>query len=530
MMNLERLEQRIALDADGLDVHGPAIPESLDYIAPPQLMRPGQVQVDLPAILPQPSRTALPSNRNIALNGNLSYDAAFADMASDGTVTLREARDWLVSMDNETGYNRFEVWAAQAEVNDPAHLEVFTPKSFKLLTEVVNSPDFFYNNSDFISVQEKTDLLWNALRVHVDGVTPEPEPLTFDQVIDVNAQGGMTFAEMKSILDIATEDGEFSSEELTSLNNAIDTVDMPEYVHYFTDSVITGHYANNAGDTPEMLVDKWFNGNDTPSTVFDYTEINGDLFVDGVSSTDAKQGSLDDCYVITAMNAIAYTSPEVIENMIMEVEENVWVVRFYDSLQEVHYVTVNNLLPEVSGRSVYAQWNVEMWPALIEKAYAQVTQNANFRFNVTNTYDNLAWGASSTVWENITGQDISSYKGMPEAEHIAMLADGSVLFVSHNNHTYHIESYSEHNGVFFLSNPWGYSHIHATWEQLESMNIVGPYENGYIAANVTNNPISDTRVTNHHSSYINGTLYHPSQFIYKIKGGQLDMDAMRGLT
>lgn len=162
-MNLERLEKRIALDADGLDVYGPPIPDHLDYTPPIVLMPIGYVsEVQLPEVLPVPADTGLGYNRSATSFSGDVYDPAFAAMAQDGVVTLREARDWLSDMNHtQGGYNRFEIPMAKSEVNDPANLEVFTPRSFYLLTQVVNSPDFEYNDLEFVNIQNKTDeLFW----------------------------------------------------------------------------------------------------------------------------------------------------------------------------------------------------------------------------------------------------------------------------------------------------------------------------------------------------------------------------------
>ena len=190
-MRPEKLENKRLLAAD---VYGPAIPDHLDYTPPPKLMPIGYVsEVELPATLPLPTETGVGYSRG-SLGGQDIYDEDFAAIAQDGVVTLREARDWLVGMDDHTGYNRFEIWMARAEVNDPANINLFTPKSFQLLTQVVNSPDFVYNNADFISVQDQTDELWWLLRVHEDA------PPTLEETFALYSEGGITYTEMKDMI------------------------------------------------------------------------------------------------------------------------------------------------------------------------------------------------------------------------------------------------------------------------------------------------------------------------------------------
>lgn len=156
---MEKLENKRLLAAD---VYGPEIPPDFDYTPPPILLRPGQVLPEIPEELPEPSPTNIPFNRG-SLAGGAVYDAVFASLAQDGEIDLRDARDWLVGMDDNTGYNRFEVQNARSEVNDPANIPLFTPESFYLLTEVVNSPDFYYNDTDFIDVGVQTNILYNLL-------------------------------------------------------------------------------------------------------------------------------------------------------------------------------------------------------------------------------------------------------------------------------------------------------------------------------------------------------------------------------
>lgn len=531
-MRPEKLENKRLLAAD---VYGPAIPDHLDYTPPPALMPIGYVpEVQLPSRLPLPTETGLPHDRG-SLGGNDIYDEDFAAIAEDGVVTLREARDWLVGMDDHTGYNRFEIWMARAEVNDPANINLFTPKSFHLLTQVVNSPDFVYNNADFIDVQDQTDELWWLLRNHED--VEEVSPL--EETFALYSGDGISFTEMRDMITTATVDDNLDESESALFNHMLEFQDMPEYVYYFTDSVVNGHYANNAGDTPSILVDKWFNGQDLPeiNPHLVYVEVDTPLFVDGVSSSDPLQGSLDNCYVITAMSAIAHNSPETIENMILEVDENLWVVRFYDNLEEVHFVTVDNQLPAYSGTetNVFARYSEEMWPALVERAYVQATQNHYInRANLDNSYQNLGYGDPSRAAEDILGRERVQTKGLSESEYISLMNANKPLMIVHNNHTYHFESYNADTGIFFIRNPWGGGHINATWEQLEDMSIVGPRQGGSLVDVIARPEISNTRVINTHQSKIYGEWYDPSEFIFLDgRGSRLDrytMEANKLLT
>ena len=156
---MEKLENKRLLAAD---VYGPEIPPDLDYTPPPILLRPGQVLPELPESLPEVAPTNFPINR-AGLAGEDIYDEVFASYVQDGTFDLDDARDWLIGMDDNTGYNRFEIVKARNEVNDPANLPYFTPESFYLITEVVNDAEFVYNDADFIEVGGKVNILYRLL-------------------------------------------------------------------------------------------------------------------------------------------------------------------------------------------------------------------------------------------------------------------------------------------------------------------------------------------------------------------------------
>ena len=79
------------------------------------------------------------------------------------------------------------------------------------------------------------------------------------------------------------------------------------------------------------------------------------------SSADMAQGCLGDCYLISALGAIADSSPAAIENMFIPNGAGPngipsWTVRFYyqnaSGAYVPDYVTVNALLPGYNGNAV----------------------------------------------------------------------------------------------------------------------------------------------------------------------------------
>lgn len=320
-----------------------------------------------------------------------------------------------------------------------------------------------------------------------------------DQVLESKFQtynvDGISFTEMKDVFSKSLEDGHWNRFERLQLERYVRLGSMPEYVHYLSDAVVNGNYVSDPTDTLTEVVDKWFGGKDLPTLPenYEYVEVEGELYVDGLSPTDAKQGAANDCYFITALGAISQNAPEAIQDMITEVEPDLWVVRFYDARGDAHYVSVNDELPvrrDWTGKltdreSVFAYFgnsndvNNELWPALLEKAYVQVCQNEFFR-TCDNEYKDIAWGDSGIVFQNITNQEKIAVKGLSKQDHIDYLNQNKPITISYDNHTYTFESYDPETQKFFLRNPYQRDHIIATWEELEQIPVVGAAYGGYL--------------------------------------------------
>lgn len=102
----------------------------------------------------------------------------------------------------------------------------------------------------------------------------------------------------------------------------------------------------------------------------------GTLFRDGVSGDDPRQNALADCYLLGAMSAVAKQRPEVIERMFKANPDGSYTVTLYDkkgSKLVPHKVTVDADLPRndwLGNRYAYSRDTKELWPALLEKAFA----------------------------------------------------------------------------------------------------------------------------------------------------------------
>ncbi len=101
----------------------------------------------------------------------------------------------------------------------------------------------------------------------------------------------------------------------------------------------------------------------------------GQLFVDGLSWDDVTQGAVGNCYLLSALSAVAATSPEVLTERIRHVGGGVYEVRFFEKTRtgprEIA-VRVDGTLPLEDGERVYggAREARELWVSLVEKAFA----------------------------------------------------------------------------------------------------------------------------------------------------------------
>jgi hypothetical protein len=102
----------------------------------------------------------------------------------------------------------------------------------------------------------------------------------------------------------------------------------------------------------------------------------GQLVRDGFSPADVQQGSLGDCYFLATLAGFAATKPQVLQDAIKDNGNGTFTVRFFErdpvyGVQPV-LITVDGDLPTKFGAPVYARTpNGELWPALLEKAFAK---------------------------------------------------------------------------------------------------------------------------------------------------------------
>jgi hypothetical protein len=113
----------------------------------------------------------------------------------------------------------------------------------------------------------------------------------------------------------------------------------------------------------------------------------GELFVNGPSLDDPRQGVIGNCYLIAAMAAVAHTAPEQIRDRIRENPDGTFSVRFSEigkdgkpaeREQKVDRDVLVQGQGAGAGQAVYgasgekdAAGRPELWVPMMEKAYAQ---------------------------------------------------------------------------------------------------------------------------------------------------------------
>ncbi len=121
---------------------------------------------------------------------------------------------------------------------------------------------------------------------------------------------------------------------------------------------------------------------------------------DPVDYTHVRQGSIGDCYLISAMISLAKEDPGIIQDLITENPNGTYTVNFADGTSEI---VTPDLVYTADGQPAFArsEGSDATWPAVIEKAYAQ-------KFGGWGDDPGITGGQSSVAIEALTGRE-SSY-------------------------------------------------------------------------------------------------------------------------
>ncbi len=109
----------------------------------------------------------------------------------------------------------------------------------------------------------------------------------------------------------------------------------------------------------------------------------GPLFKNGVSPRDVEQGDIANCYLPATLAAVAAMDPARINRMIRKIGDDTYAVTLYANIGGFRVpmpIIVDGDLYTAGSAPAYgraptgadARADMELWPALIEKAYAQL--------------------------------------------------------------------------------------------------------------------------------------------------------------
>jgi hypothetical protein len=202
----------------------------------------------------------------------------------------------------------------------------------------------------------------------------------------------------------------------------------------------------------------------------------GKLFIHGIRGTDPAQNYIGDCYLMAAMSAVAYKQPSAIRRAFKLERDGSYNVTLYKKKGGRLVPRIINIDADLPRDGWYGYYYAgaknpkELWPALLEKAFAARA----------GSYDKIQGGMPGDAMEAITGKK-SSYLGFRntprEADKVwaaigaamrakkptcaATLGDSSRKKFDGTNiysdHTYAVFGVSESKGVRYvhLRNPWG---------------------------------------------------------------------------
>ena len=318
-------------------------------------------------------------------------------------------------------------------------------------------------------------------------------------VKQVEADHALSRPEMISILN-QTAGGGVSSTEFNDLLDILSRPDLlgtPGYVQELAENVVKGDPANahyQGGSLGNLyagasavhlnkLTAKWFLGRDWPALPsgegYSYKYAYGTLFAGGTPSfADVDQGKLGDCWFLASLEEVALRSPGLIQNMFIDNGDGTFTVRFFRG-SDPEYVTVDRYLPIDGATFAFANssdapsdTSNALWPALAEKAYAQMNESGWVNSgDEDNSYWALDGGYADPAMKHLTGQNAMMF-AMPDGAATVLgaaigadfLAGKMIVFCTDHSgvaanivesHCYAMLGYDQATGTFTLGNPWG---------------------------------------------------------------------------
>lgn len=97
----------------------------------------------------------------------------------------------------------------------------------------------------------------------------------------------------------------------------------------------------------------------------------------GPTKNDIDQNAAADCYFMSTLAAIAKVAPDHVRQMVTDLGDGTYAVRFYDGMGNAEYVRVDGDLYVQGGKPIYAGLGREgsTWVAIVEKAWCFYREN-----------------------------------------------------------------------------------------------------------------------------------------------------------
>ncbi|MBI3182037.1 MAG: hypothetical protein HYZ28_07815 [Myxococcales bacterium] len=282
----------------------------------------------------------------------------------------------------------------------------------------------------------------------------------------------VTEAEVDELVQEAKTDRKLSHQEKADLAQVIQQ--HSDRFDAAAKAKLEGFLASNAGVMD--LADPAVLNKDSGSLGYSAVE-GGQLFVESASYDDVVQGSIANCYMVSAFSALAHANPDLVKNAIRDNGDGSFTVRFHEQRgyggapQPVEVVVDGDLPSSALGPSRYgkARESKELWVSILEKAYAQWKGG----------YENIGnGGRAGEVMSAVTGRSSNWYSiGSTGADALfRTIRDGAASHrpmtagthgkdsgVDYSGtgvyawHSYTVLGASEENGEKYvqLRNPWG---------------------------------------------------------------------------
>lgn len=124
------------------------------------------------------------------------------------------------------------------------------------------------------------------------------------------------------------------------------------------------------------------------------------IFIDAANPGDVVQGSLGDCWFLSALSCVA-SRPDLLQGLFASTEyasKGMYTIRFFKNGKWKH-VSIDDRIPcGPTGKPLYARCQSphQIWVTLLEKAYAKVNGRC---------YQNLISGTMTYALKDLTGGD-----------------------------------------------------------------------------------------------------------------------------